>query len=320
MIRVFISYSHKDEILRKELDKHLAILKRQKTIDTWNDRKITPGQEFDKTIDDNLEMADIILLLVSPDFLASDYCYEVEMTRAMERHDQGKSVVIPVILEPCIWQKAPFGKILATPEDGKAVSKYPNKNDAFVEITKGIMRAVETLHPDFSDSINVANSARISDSPIRRTHNNRSSNLAVKREFSDKERDDFLDDSLNYIANFFEGSLHELENRNNNISTKFQRVDANRFSARIYKNGSIASQCLIALSHNGMGLRSGASIVYSSSLSGNSINESFSIGDDGYSLYLKPLNLMSSNRNKDEQFSQNGSSERLWSFLIKDLQ
>jgi hypothetical protein len=157
MIRVFISYSHKDEILRKELDKHLSILKRQKTIETWNDRKIISGQEFDKAIDENLEIADIILLLISPDFLASDYCYEIEMSRAMERHEQSKSVVIPVILEPCIWQKAPFGKILATPEDGKPVSKYPNKNDAFVEITKAIMGAVESLRPtrQFSQPITI---------------------------------------------------------------------------------------------------------------------------------------------------------------------
>jgi TIR domain len=320
MIRVFISYSHKDEILRKELDKHLTILKRQKKIDTWNDRKIIPGQEFDKAIDDNLEIADIILLLVSPDFLASDYCYEVEMTRAMERHEQSKSVVIPIILEPCIWQETPFGKILATPEDGRPVSKYPNKNDAFVEITKGIIRAVESLHPNLPKLGDVANNIRVQNLPTRTTHNNRSSNLAVKRKFSDEERDTFLDDSFNYIANFFEGSLQELENRNDNISTKFQRIDANSFSSKIYTNGEIASQCLITLSHNGMGFHSGTSILYSSSLSRNSINESFSIGDDGYSLYLKPLNLMSSNRDQVEQFNQNGASERLWSFLIKNLQ
>ncbi|WP_445628750.1 toll/interleukin-1 receptor domain-containing protein [Nostoc sp. DSM 114167] len=89
MATIFFSYSHRDETLRDELEIHLAMLKKQGFIETWHDRRITAGEEFDKAISKNLEEADIILLLVSSDFLASNYCYDIEMQRAMEKHEQG---------------------------------------------------------------------------------------------------------------------------------------------------------------------------------------------------------------------------------------
>ena len=121
MTELFFSYSHNDEALRNELETHLSMLKRQGVIAVWHDRRIGAGQEVHGQISEHLERADIILL-VSPYFLASDYCYETEMTRAMERHHQGTARVIPVILHPCDWQGAPFGKLLAVPTDGKPVS------------------------------------------------------------------------------------------------------------------------------------------------------------------------------------------------------
>ncbi len=104
--------------MRDQLEVQLSMLKRQGAIETWHDRRIGAGQEIDGAISGNLEEADIILLLVSPDFLASDYCYDREMIRAMERHHAGDAIVIPVILRACDWHPAPFGKLNATPPDG----------------------------------------------------------------------------------------------------------------------------------------------------------------------------------------------------------
>ena len=101
MAELFFSYSHRDEVVRDELETHLVMLKRQDVIETWHDRRIVAGDEFDGQISEHLENADIILLLVSPYFLASNYCYDVEMKRAMERHEQGTARVIPVITDPC---------------------------------------------------------------------------------------------------------------------------------------------------------------------------------------------------------------------------
>ena len=142
-ITVFYSYAHEDEKLRDELDKHLRVLERQGVIASWHDRKISVGKEWDKLIDERLETARIILLLVSPDFIASDYCYDNEMTQALERHDTGEARVIPVILRPCLWDAAPFAKLQAAPTDGNPVTKWPNKDAAFEDIARKIKAVAE---------------------------------------------------------------------------------------------------------------------------------------------------------------------------------
>jgi TIR domain len=142
MATIFFSYSHKDETLRHKLEMHLSMLKRQGFIEAWHDRRITPGDVLDKTIGAHLERADIVLLLVSPDFLASDYCYEYEMARALERHDAGACRVIPVILRPCDWRHAPFGRLLAAPKDGKPITRWPDSDEAFLDVTQAIKSAV----------------------------------------------------------------------------------------------------------------------------------------------------------------------------------
>ncbi len=101
---VFLSYSHRDESLRDALSTHLALLEREGTIRTWHDRRIGAGEDRKGEIDGYLESADLILLLISPDFIASDYCFDVEMTRALERHEAGEARVIPVILRPTDWR------------------------------------------------------------------------------------------------------------------------------------------------------------------------------------------------------------------------
>src|SRR5262249_16955345 len=102
-LSLFISYSHKDDAMREKLDTHLAVVKRQRVFDVWHDRRITGGREWADAIDEALERADVILLLVSADFLASDYCYDKELNRAMQRHEAGSARVVPVILRASGW-------------------------------------------------------------------------------------------------------------------------------------------------------------------------------------------------------------------------
>jgi len=146
-IEVFFSYSHKDEDLRNELETHLSILKRQDLISTWHDRKIGAGEEWRGLIDENLNSAQIILLLISADFLASDYCYDIELDRALERHESGEARVIPVILRPVDWKGAPFGELQALPANAEPVTsrKWSSKDEAFTDITRGIRRAIEKM-------------------------------------------------------------------------------------------------------------------------------------------------------------------------------
>jgi internalin A len=144
-VRLFYSYSHKDEILRNELETHLKLLQRQGLLETWHDRKIEAGEEWKQKIDDNLERADIILLLVSSDFIASDYCYEKEMGRALERHTQGEARVVPVIVRDINWRNAPFARLQALPKGGRAVTLWENKDTAWRDVSEGIERVVEEM-------------------------------------------------------------------------------------------------------------------------------------------------------------------------------
>lgn len=144
-LRVFYSYSHKDEELRDELATHLSLLKRRGLILPWHDRDIDAGEEWSGKIDEALERADIILLLVSADFLASDYCYDVEMRRAMERHAKGEARVIPIILRDCSWAEAPFGKLQALPKDSKAVKSWSDRDTAWRDVERGLTKAVNEL-------------------------------------------------------------------------------------------------------------------------------------------------------------------------------
>jgi TIR domain len=144
-IEVFFSYAHEDESLRNKLANHLKIFERQGIISGWHDRQIVAGSEWAGQIDDHLNTAQVILLLVSDDFLASDYCYDVEMKRAMERHEGGEARVIPIILRPCPWQSAPFGKLQALPKDARPVTQWQNRDEAFLDIANGIKAAVNAI-------------------------------------------------------------------------------------------------------------------------------------------------------------------------------
>ncbi len=144
-ITVFFSYAHRDEKLRNELEKGLTSLKRQGFITTWHDRKISAGKEWNDEINIHLNQADIILLLISPDFMASDYCDSVEVTQALKRHDAGVCRVIPIILRPTLWKHGHFSKLQSLPTDGKAVSTWSNRDKAFLDIAEGILKVITEI-------------------------------------------------------------------------------------------------------------------------------------------------------------------------------
>ena len=144
-IEVFISYAHEDDDLRKELVEHMSLLKRQGVISTWDARDLLAGEVWPDTISAHLESADIILLLVSKGFMASINAYDIEMQRALARHEARQAHVIPIILKPVDWEGAPFGKLQALPSGARPVTKWPDLNEAFLDIVQGIRRTAEAL-------------------------------------------------------------------------------------------------------------------------------------------------------------------------------
>lgn len=144
-VLIFYSYAYEDRMLLDRLEKHLILLKYQGVIHTWHHREISAGQEWLAEISTYLDTADIILLLVSADFLASGYLFSTELARALKRHEQRTARVIPVLLRPVDWEGAPFSKLSMLPTNAKPVTSWRQRDEAFVDIVRGIRRVVTEL-------------------------------------------------------------------------------------------------------------------------------------------------------------------------------
>ena len=316
MFTVFISYSHADEEYRHELDKHLEILGRQGVVSTWHDRRIEPGGDVHEQINQKLEEANIILLLISSDFLASDYCYDIEMTRAMERHEQGMARVIPVILRPCDWKQTPFGGLNAVPTDGKPVTKHATLDDGFLEVARAVRQAAESLGSGTSTRARPVEGSTRTIDPVQ--PGPRSSNLRIKRPFTDRDHHSFLSDGFEYIARYFENSLRELQARNQDVETDFRRIDANRFEAKAFVVGQEKSRCGIWL--GGLFGAVGLYFSFNGAGDGNSYNESMSVRDNGYTLFFEPLGMSHFFRQEvGKKLTFEGAAEYFWSLFVERL-
>jgi hypothetical protein len=141
--KVFVSYSHLDEKFRGELDVQLTILKNKGYLDWWTDQKLVPGDEWEKEILEKLQESDIILLLVSAYFLASPFCWGVELAKAIERHDQGTARVVPIFVRECVPEETPIEKLHGVPRKDRPVSNWKDRHKAWKDVAKGVQKAVE---------------------------------------------------------------------------------------------------------------------------------------------------------------------------------
>lgn len=144
-IGIFLCYAHEDKAFLKKLKQHLAPLKRQGLVTSWHDGDIHAGATWEQEIHAHLNSAQLVLLLVSPGFMDSDYCYSIEMTQALERQRRGECRVIPVIVRAVYWQEGPLGKLQALPTEGKPIASWRDQDEAFLEVIEGIRRAIEEI-------------------------------------------------------------------------------------------------------------------------------------------------------------------------------
>lgn len=144
-VEIFCSYSHQDEPLRREFESSVAVLRRQKLVQVWHDRQISPGASWADKIDEHLNSADIITLFVSADFLESDYCYEKELSRALEREKLNQALVVPIIVRPCDWSDAPFAHLQVIPAGAKAVTSWTNRDEAWTSVAKSLKSSVRDV-------------------------------------------------------------------------------------------------------------------------------------------------------------------------------
>lgn len=242
------------------------------------------------------------------------------MQRALARHEAGEAIVIPVILRPCDWHGTPFGKLLATPTDGKPVTQFPDRDQAMLEVAVAVRSAAGRLGAPASEQVR-ATSGLISVGPptaSRALAGPRSSNLSLARTFSDRDKDIFKHQSFEYIRLYFQNSLVELSQRNPDIEGDVRLIDATRFTAAIYVAGKAISRCTIFMGDRMFA--NGIAYAHGETSSTSSLNELVTVEADDQSLFLRSMGMSSMDGRTDSKLSEEGAAEHYWTMLIRPLQ
>lgn len=171
--KIFISYSHRDSNALKKMQAHLATLKRAGT-DVWVDEEILPGDEIDKAIPKALKQANIFVALVSSDYMASNYCYDIEYQYALGRRERRTMYVVAAIVRPCDWKRSTMARYKALPKDGKAVIEWAHQDKAYADIAEGIRAIVSevnrgSLKPIGRNSRAPSANKRVASRPVRKS-------------------------------------------------------------------------------------------------------------------------------------------------------
>ena len=239
------------------------------------------------------------------------------MERALQRHTAGQARVIPVILRPCDWKSAPFSVCLALPKDGRAVVEWPDEDAAFLNVVEGIRAALpnerRAAPPPAAtrDPVALAPAA----TPVR------SSNMRVRKRFSDADRYRFAREGFEYLNKFFAGSVAELIRRHPEMEGTVTAIDADHFHAVIFSKGSSASECHVRIRVQTRGGRSEITFAWGEDRNGSSYNESLSVDADEQSLHFQPIGMQSRGEiGQRSRLSREGAAEFYWSLFMEPLQ
>lgn len=298
-LNAFISYSHADEKHLERLHKHLAMLLREGTLDTWSDHKILPGGRIGPEINGKLNDSGLFIALVSPDYLASNYCYEKEFETALALAEAGKIRIVPVILEPCDWLSSPFNQFLALPKDGKAISEWTNQNNAYLDVVTGLRRVVAS---DAAAEKGRADPGGPAAGPARR--------VKVKQEFDVIQRSDFADEAFAAIRSYFQKSCAEL-NDIDDLKAKFEVMSDTAFTCTVVNRGIKGGRDAHITMRNDKGRNhfGDISYVYQAHGPANTSNGAVRVAHDDYNLYLTMNGFMG---NDETKYDAQQAAEALW--------
>lgn len=303
MAKIFISYSHRDEKGLERLHAHFSMLRREGAIETWFDREILAGDDVDEEVKVALHGSDIFIALVSPDFLASNYCYEREMTEALQRHDEGLIRVIPIILEPCDWLSSPLGRLKGLPKDGKAISIWTNENIAYLDVVTELRRILSVATKQEEDK----------DKPITANREKGiSRGYRIKRAFDSFDRDDFQNKAFETIQDYFRHSTKELNEIGEPIRARFEEMVGRAFTCTVLNKAARNREANITVHGNSEGhFGGGISYSFSKRAPNNTANGFIRVEADEYELYLK-LDNFSFMQSRNEPRSPEEVAEALW--------
>lgn len=147
MKKIFISYAHKDEELKKQFETHLSGLKRQNVVDVWDDRQVLIGEKWDEKIKNKLLTSDIVIFLISSDFLASEYINEVEIKETILRHKNNEVLIAPIFLRPCDFESSILSGFQGVPRDAKFITTWSDKDSAFLEVINELKKLINEFIP-----------------------------------------------------------------------------------------------------------------------------------------------------------------------------
>ena len=276
--KVFLSYAHEDEQVLGELRRHLSMLKREGIIAELVDQEIPPGDDLDEGILGGIDSCDLFLPLVSSSFLASDYCYETEMTRAFARQDAREIRIVPIVIEPCDWMESPLQNLKALPKDGRPVSEWPDRNAAFLDVVEGLRRLL------LKASVGLSASA---DEPFGEPTSPTSQSYRIKRDFNEIDRSDFRDKVFREFREYFQAGIDVLD-RHDGLRARCTDMSHKSFTCTVVncRKGNTTAHITV---HAGGGRMSLGDIYFSfeENASKNTANGSFYVRSDDYELFLE---------------------------------
>jgi hypothetical protein len=303
----FISYAHADEQAVGRLHKHLAMLKREGTLNAWTDHAILPGDRVDGAISAQLERSTIFVALVSPDYLASRYCYEKEFELALALAQAGRMRIVPVIIEPCDWLSAPLKEFLALPKDGQAISGWTNQNNAFLDVVTGLRRILTV--PDAGQESNPGYGPAAVPPRVGTVQQPR-----IKQDFDAIQRADFADKTFAVIQDYFRASCDELT-RIEDLRARFEVMDPTAFTCTVVNRGRLRGGEAHITVRNGkgrsMGFGGDISYVNQRYAEANTSNGSIRVEHDDYNLFLAMDQCGAPGRD-NKKITPEQAAARLW--------
>lgn len=310
-MKIFVSYSHRNEATLERLKAHLSPLRRDGRIETWYDREIRAGGNIDDAISTQLRTCNLFILLISADFLNSDYCMDTEMTHAMERHEEGTARVIPIIVEDCYWKSSPFRKLKALPKDGKPISNWTNENTAFLNIVEEIANILDESNrtPTASRPSNERGSVVVAQPRQYR----------VQRHFDAIDRSNFRDKAFAEIRNYFQEASAELDALEE-LRGKFTGRSDKKFSCTVVnrsrmRDGTAHITVRSSAANHGFG---DISYVFAEDADDSTSNGGLNVENDEYEMFL--TTTMNFTRNYgDNRMTPHQAAEHLWNKFLEQV-
>ena len=311
-MKAFVSYSHKDQKYRERLGVHLRPLERSGLISVWYDRKLHAGDNIDESIDENLADSDLFIAIVSPDYLASYYCFEKEMDAAFKRHSEGKMQIVSIIVEPCIWHETPLGSLKALPEDGKPVSEWSNPNNAYLDVMRELRRLLATETASTKRLASTIDASTIDNGQKNGARGTAAPKYRTKKSFSKIDEIKYVRSSFDLIRAKISEWCDEI-NQVDGIQAHFENMEKDRFYVAIVNRdrGNRTAEKTVFLQNNSYGFGAICTVDQRSKES-SAMSGGFSVESDDYELYLEETMSFGSK----SRLSAEDAASVLWDSLI----